>query len=76
MTIKEIQEKRTEDLKKLVFELSKKMHEMNFKNTNNQQKNIREIREAKKTMARIKTVLNQRNNEEISTDDKKSEDKQ
>jgi large subunit ribosomal protein L29 len=76
MKIKEIQEKRTEDLNKLLLELAKKMQEMNFKNTNNQLKNIREIRDTKKTIARIKTVLNQRNNNEEKTSiDNKIEDK-
>lgn len=57
MTIKELREKSAEDLTRVLSELTQKMKELNFKNSNKQLKNVRELRLAKKTIARIKTLL-------------------
>jgi large subunit ribosomal protein L29 len=57
MNIKELREKKKEDLEKMLLELTQKIQDLNFKDANKQLKNVREIRVIKKTIARIKTLL-------------------
>lgn len=58
MKIKELKEKKLEELNKLLLELSEKRRELNFKDANKQLKNVRELRQVKITIAQIKTLLN------------------
>lgn len=57
MKLKELKEKNKGQLEKLLMELSAKKQELNFKIAVSQIKNIREIREVKKNIAQIKTLL-------------------
>ncbi|MBT4722959.1 50S ribosomal protein L29 [Candidatus Falkowbacteria bacterium] len=60
MKNKELKGKSTEELQKLYNQYCSKTQELNFKIANKQVKNIREVRENKKTIARILTLLNQK----------------
>ena len=57
MEIKEIKNKPASELHHLLDELRKKLDELNFKVSQNQVKNIREIRVIKKDIAKVMTVL-------------------
>lgn len=57
MDIKEIKNKPVSELHHLLDELRKKLDELNFKVSQNQVKNIREIRVTKKDIAKVMTVL-------------------
>jgi len=61
MDIKEIQLKEIGELQHLLTEARKKLDELMFKTRQKQLKNIREIREIKKDIARILTVLKTKN---------------
>lgn len=58
MEMKELTTKSPADLQKLLAQYREKLRELRFKDSNRQLKNIREIREARETVARILTVLN------------------
>lgn len=58
MDYKEITTKTDEDLHKLLENGKEKERELRFKDSNRQLKNVREIRQQKKSIARILTVLN------------------
>lgn len=58
MDYKEITTKTDEDLLKLLESSKEKERELRFKDSNRQLKNVREIRQQKKNIARILTVLN------------------
>lgn len=58
MDYKEITTKTDEDLLKLLESSKEKERELRFKDSNRQLKNVREIRQQKKSIARILTVLN------------------
>ncbi len=58
MDFKEIMTKSEEDLKKLLEDGREKERELRFKDSNKQLKNVREIRQQKKIIARILTILN------------------
>ncbi len=58
MDYKEITTKTDEDLHKLLESSKEKERELRFKDSNRQLKNVREIRQQKKSIARILTVLN------------------
>lgn len=57
MTIQEIRQLSEEELKKFLQELREKKRELRFKSARREIKNVREIRENKKTVARIMTIL-------------------
>ena len=57
MKIKEIKEKNNNELKKALVELRNKTAKMRFDISAKQVKNHREIRKAKKDIARILTVM-------------------
>ncbi len=57
MDFKEINKKSEEDLTKLVEDAREKVRELRFKDSNKQLKNVREIRNLKKNIARILTIL-------------------
>jgi large subunit ribosomal protein L29 len=58
MEFKELNEKKESDLQKLLQENREKVRELRFKDSNKQLKNVRDIRNLKKNIARIQTVLN------------------
>jgi ribosomal protein L29 len=59
MKFKELKVKTADELKRLYAELRVKMQELNFKVASQQLKRVREIREVKKNIAQINTILNQ-----------------
>lgn len=59
MTIKELRQLGEKELQKLIEEMSEKLRELRFKAARRELKNIREVREAKKTIARILTLRKQ-----------------
>ncbi len=61
MKLSELKDKKIEDLKHLLVDSSVKLQDLNFKVANNQLKNVRELRQVKKLIARINTIINERN---------------
>ncbi len=57
MKFKELKTKHQAELKKMLPELREKLRDLRFKTASNQLKNIREVRVAKKTIAKILTLL-------------------
>lgn len=65
MKFKELKNQSEAELKKLKVELQDKLRDLRFKIASRQLKNVRETREAKKTIARVMTLLaNFKNNKE------------
>jgi len=62
MTIKELRLKTDAELNNLLTASREKLRELRFKDANKQIKNVREIRERRKTIARILTVLREKKN--------------
>lgn len=58
MEILELRNKPKEELKRLLALTREKLRDSRFKNVNKQLKNVRMMRDAKKTIARILTLLN------------------
>ncbi len=58
--LKELKLKSENDLQKLLASSREKLRELKFKVSQNQLKNIREIREIKKRVSKILTLLNQK----------------
>lgn len=58
MDFKELQQKNTGELHKLLAEYREKLRELRFKDSNSQLKNVREIRTLRATVAQILTLLN------------------
>jgi ribosomal protein L29 len=58
MKIKELKNSPEGDLQHLLGETRSKLRELRFKNASGQLKDVREIRENKKLVARIITLLN------------------
>jgi large subunit ribosomal protein L29 len=61
MDWKELKDKKEVDLKKLLFVWREKLRDLRFKDSNKQLKNIREIREVKRNIAKVLTLLNKKN---------------
>jgi large subunit ribosomal protein L29 len=59
MKLKELKEKKIEDLQQLLVDWGVKLQELNFRNANGQLKNVRELRLIKKNIARSQTLINQ-----------------
>jgi len=57
MKAKELRKKDKKELKKLVGDLKKKLNDLRFKFSSNKLKNVKEINQSKKEVARILTVL-------------------
>ncbi len=60
MKISEIKKKSEEDLKNMLVREREKLRELCFKNAAGKVKNVKAISEAKKNIARILTILNQK----------------
>ncbi len=58
MEFKELKNKKEAELHRILAESRNKLRELRFKNANRQLKNVREIRDLKKTVARVLTLLN------------------
>ncbi|MCX6764430.1 MAG: 50S ribosomal protein L29 [Candidatus Nealsonbacteria bacterium] len=58
MKISEIRQKSKTEVDKLFLELSEKIGKLNFDLVSGKVKNVREIRETKKDIARIMTIKN------------------
>lgn len=60
MKFKELKNKTEQELQKLLADWREKLRELRFKVASNQLKNVREVREAKKTIAQILFLLSQK----------------
>jgi len=58
MELKELKLKTEKELRQILNEFRDKLRELRFKDANKQLKNIREIREIKKTIAKVLTLTN------------------
>lgn len=63
MKFKELKNKSAKDLTKLLEDSQNNLREMRFKVANDQLKNIRELRTIKRSIQRIKFLLNQKDEE-------------
>ncbi len=61
MKITEFNQKHTEELKKILYENRERMRQLRFDLSAGKVKNVREIRKIKKDIARISTLLEERN---------------
>ena len=64
MKINKIREMSTEELEKEVVELKKELFKLNFTLATNGLENPKKIKEVKKSIARVKTVISERKLEE------------
>lgn len=64
MNVKEIREKSNEELLKTIDEFKEELFDLRFKRATGQIENPMRIRELRKSIARIKTVLTERANKE------------
>lgn len=60
MKIKELREKNTEELKKMLLEKQEKVRKLRFDIAVKQVKNTRELRGEKKDIARINTLISEK----------------
>lgn len=60
MDFKELTTKTSADLQKLLDSNREKLHDLRFKDSNKQLKNIREIRSIKQLIAQILTLINKK----------------
>jgi large subunit ribosomal protein L29 len=58
MDIKELKNKNESELHNMLSEQREKLRELRFKDANKQLKNVRQIRDIRKTIAKILTLLN------------------
>jgi large subunit ribosomal protein L29 len=59
MKIKDLQDKKIDELKSLLLTKRLAVKDLRFKDANHQLKDVREIREIKKDIAQILTLINQ-----------------
>lgn len=57
MNVKELRKRDKKELEKLVQDLRKKLSDLRFKFSSNKLKNVKEINQSKKEVARILTIL-------------------
>jgi large subunit ribosomal protein L29 len=62
MRIREIRDKNLNELNKMLAKFHETLRLLRFKNSEGQLSDVRSIREIKKDVARIYTVLNEKNN--------------
>ena len=60
MDFKELQTKEIKELQQLLAANREKLRELRFKNSNQQLKNVREIRSLRQTIAHLLTILNKK----------------
>jgi large subunit ribosomal protein L29 len=60
MKVKDIREMTTEELNVKLFDLKKELYNLRFRNATNQLENPLEIANVKKSIARVKTVIRER----------------
>jgi len=60
MKTEEIRKKDKKDLEKLIQDLKKKLSDIRFKFSSNKLKNIQDISNTKKEIARILTIINEK----------------
>jgi ribosomal protein L29 len=65
--LKELKLKSAKELNKILISSRAKLGELKFKVSQNQLKNIREIRSAKKKIAKLITLINQKRNDSTAT---------
>jgi large subunit ribosomal protein L29 len=63
MELKELKNKTEKELKQVLNEFRDKLRDLRFKDGNKQLKNVREIREIKKTIAKVLTLLSSKKND-------------
>jgi len=63
MKAKELRQKSEKELQKLLQELREKLRKLRFDLVSGKVKNVREIRQTRKDIARILTILNERKKE-------------
>ena len=64
--LKEYTEKSKTELEKMLKQQREVLRDLRFKDSNRQLKNMRALRKAKKDIARILTVLNEKKNKKIT----------
>lgn len=67
MDLKELKNKSEKELHRILAEKRDKLRDLRFKNTGYQLKKVRDIREVRKIIARILTLLNQKLKKKQST---------
>lgn len=60
MDVQDLRKKETAELEKMVQDLKKKLSDFRFKITSNKVKNVKEIENTKKDVARILTIINEK----------------
>lgn len=60
MKISELRQKSQNELNKLFLELSEKIGKLNFDLASGKVKNVREIRETRRNIAKILTIINEK----------------
>ncbi len=61
MKISEIKNKETKELEKMTYDLKKKLSDIRFKFSGSKLKNVKEISNMKKDIARILTIIEEKN---------------
>jgi len=64
MEIKELKKKSGDELRKILEQMRDKLRDLRFKDANKQLKNVREIRETRRTISRAITLMNKKTNKQ------------
>ncbi len=65
MKIKELKEKKSADLQKMVLDLKKELFNLRFQKVAGKLGNTARVRQVRRTVARVKTLLNQQVKETV-----------